>query len=85
MKKEIASVMDKKAEYSYNILWHRLIDKNMTKRELARQAGVSESTINNMKHGNAVSYRTLKSIAQVMEMSIEDLIESSKCENTGEN
>ncbi len=32
-------------KYSYNKLWKMLIDKNMSKRELCRLAGVSESTI----------------------------------------
>lgn len=76
IQKEIVVVMynNENNNCNYNNLWHHLLDIGMTKRELATKAHISESTLNNMKNGQGVSFRTLDKISKVVGLSINELI-----------
>ena len=41
--------------FSYKPLWKLLIDKDMTKKNLMEQAGISKSTIDKMGRGEIIS------------------------------
>lgn len=50
------------------------IQKGLTRKELARRAGVSESWLKHIENGqNLPSIRTLARIAEVLEVSIKDI------------
>ncbi len=65
----------------HNILWfgedmwkklnHILIEKGMTKKELAEKAGISKNTIQNIRNSK-ISFRNMVKIADVLEVSLDE-------------
>lgn len=63
----------------YNILWfgedmwkklnHILIEKGMTKKELAEKAGISKNTIQNIRNSK-ISFRNMVKIADALDVSL---------------
>lgn len=58
---------------SYKKLWKVLIDKEMTKRDLAESALLSQHTINKLNHGETVTTETLCKICIALECNIGDI------------
>lgn len=63
--------------YSYNRLWKLLIDKNLSKTELRRLAGVSTNIIAKMGRGEPISMETLAKICLTLNCSFDDVVEIS--------
>lgn len=74
---------------SYNRLWHLLIDKNMTKSDLRRAAGITTNALAKLGRNDSVPVHTLESICIVLGCRIEDVVEVfpdelNKAESGGE-
>ena len=68
--------MENEIKYDFRKLWHLLLDKEMTKQELADKAGISVSSLARLKKGYMLSYDRMKRICDVVEVNhIEDIIE----------
>ena len=50
---------------------HILIEKGMTKRELAKKAGISETTIQNIRNSKT-SFRNMVKIADALDVSLDE-------------
>ncbi len=50
---------------------HILIEKGMTKKELAEKAGISQNTIQNIRNSK-ISFRNMVKIADVLEVSLDE-------------
>ena len=50
---------------------HILIEKGMTKRELAEKAGISETTIQNIR-ASKTSFRNMVKIADALDVSLDE-------------
>ncbi len=66
---------------SYNGLWKMLIDKNMLKKDLASELGISSATMAKMGRGENVSMDILQKICEFMDCNIGDVISFEKEEN----
>lgn len=60
---------------SYKKLWKLLIDKDMMKKDLQREAGVSWATITKMSKGQVVSTEVLMKVCRVLRCDVGDIIE----------
>ena len=60
---------------SYKKLWKLLIDKDMSKAELHKLAGLSSSTMTKLRHGEDVSMSALRKICVVLSCNISDIVE----------
>lgn len=60
---------------SYKPLWKLLIDKNMKKKDLAEQAGISQSSISKMGRGENVNTEILNRICIALNCSVADIME----------
>lgn len=58
--------MGKDSEYDFQKLWHILLDKNMSKKELAEKAGISVSSLARLKKGNLLSYDRMMRICDAV-------------------
>ena len=61
--------------FTYKPLWKMLIDKEMTKKELSKQTGVSKSTIDKMGRNETVSLDVIDRICNYFDCRVEDVIE----------
>lgn len=64
--------------FSYNGLWKKLIDKNMTKEEFRKELKFSPATIAKMGKGGNVSLEVLDRVCNYFDCRIEDVIEHIK-------
>lgn len=60
---------------SYKPLWKLLIDKDMTKKALMVETGISKSTIDKMSRGENVSLTIIERICDSLNCDISDVIE----------
>ena len=60
---------------SYKKLWKLLIDKDMKKKELAEQAGISQYTVTKMNRGDNVNTDTLAKICKALNCTFDDIVE----------
>lgn len=60
---------------SYKRLWHLLIDKDMNKSTLQKQAGISWTAISKLNKGENVSTEILLKICKFLECDITDIME----------
>lgn len=60
---------------SYKKLWKLLIDKDMKKKDLAEQAGISTYTINKLNRGDNVTTDVLAKICKVLNCTMDDIME----------
>lgn len=60
---------------SYKKLWKLLIDKDMLKTDLQREAGVSWATITKMSKGKTVSTEVLMKVCKVLHCDVGDIVE----------
>lgn len=70
--------------FSYNGLWKTLIDKNMKKKDLVEQIGISPTTISKMTKGEAISLTILGKICELLGTDIGDLVSIEKEITKGE-
>ncbi len=62
-------------EISYKKLWHKLIDKNMTKTDLLQSAKLSWATISRLNKGENVETDVLLRICTALKCDIADIME----------
>lgn len=60
---------------SYKKLWKLLIDKDMMKKDLQREAGISWATITKMSKGETVSTEVLMKVCKVLHCNVGDIVE----------
>lgn len=65
---------------SYKKLWHLLIDKDMTKTELQKAAGLSWASVAKLNRGENIGTDILLRICKVLECELNDIMEISKQE-----
>lgn len=58
---------------SYKKLWKLLIDKELSKKQLASLAGISQYTVNKMTHGDNVNTETLVKICTALKADIGEI------------
>ena len=70
----------------YNKLWKLMIDKNINKTELCKQAKISTNAMAKMGRNESVPLDTLVKICDVLKFTLNDVVEiKSKEENNGDN
>ncbi|MBO4360292.1 MAG: helix-turn-helix transcriptional regulator [Eubacteriaceae bacterium] len=60
---------------SYNKLWHMLIDRNMSRSELRRQAGITTNALAKLGRNESVPLVTLEKICVVLNCGLDDIVE----------
>lgn len=60
---------------SYKKLWKLLIDKELTKTELAGFAGVSGSTVTRLAKGESVTLEVIVKLCDALDCEIHDVVE----------
>ena len=63
---------------SYKKLWIMCAEKEISKAELRRQAGLSPATLTKLRRNQSVSMEVLMKIAEVMDCNIGDMMEFVK-------
>ncbi|RMX36080.1 helix-turn-helix domain-containing protein [Mycoplasmopsis fermentans] len=63
---------------SYNNLWKLLIDKNMTKKQLADAAELSSSTMSKLKKGQNLTTDVLCKICKALDCDFKNIMEYIK-------
>ena len=61
---------------SYKKLWHLLIDKNMTKTDLQKAAGLSWGSVARLNRGENIGTDILLRICVVLKCDISDIMEA---------
>ena len=61
--------------FSYKPLWKLLIDRDMTKKQLMQETGVSKSTMDKMARGEQVSMDVIDRICTNLNCNVESVIE----------
>lgn len=60
---------------SYKKLWKLLIDKDMMKKDLQKESGISWATMTKMSRGEVVSTEVLMKICKVLHCDVGDIVE----------
>lgn len=63
--------------FNYNKLWKMLIDRNMMKTDLIREAKISTNSMARMGKNEDVRLETLAKIAMVLGCKLDDLVDYS--------
>ena len=71
--------------FSYNKLWKILIDKNMMKTDLIREAKISTNSMARMGKNEDVRLDTLAKIALALDCKLDDLVDYVSEENEESN
>lgn len=66
---------------SYKKLWKMLIDKDMMKKDIQKETGISWATITKMSKGETVSTEVLMKICRVLHCDVGDIMEFIDDEN----
>jgi DNA-binding Xre family transcriptional regulator len=66
---------------SYKKLWKLLIDKDMMKKDLQQQAGISWATLTKMSKGETVSTEVLMKVCKVLKCNVGDIIDFVETDN----
>ena len=61
--------------FSYKPLWKLLIDREMTKKQLMKETGISKSTIDKMGRGEQVSMNVIDRICTSLNCGVSDVME----------
>ena len=67
---------------SYKKLWKLLIDKEMMKKDLQSQAGISWTSVTKMSKGENVGMEVLMKICTALDCNIGDIVEFVKDEDS---
>lgn len=70
---------------SYKKLWKLLIDKNMIKKQLREQAGLTTNVISKLGKDENVSTEVLCKICKALDCGLDDIIEIIPDEEEGNN
>lgn len=68
-------------EVSYKKLWKLLIDKDMKKKDLQANAGISWATVTKLSKGETVSMEVLMKICKALDCNIGDIMDLVSVEN----
>lgn len=68
-------------EVSYKKLWKLLIDKDMKKKDLRANAGISWATVTKLSKGETVSMEVLMKICKTLDCNIGDIMDLVSVEN----
>jgi DNA-binding Xre family transcriptional regulator len=60
---------------SYKKLFKLLIDRDMKKKELCEQAGISSATIRKLSNGDNVTMEVIEKICRSLNCSVDDILE----------
>ena len=60
---------------SYKKLWKLLIDRDMKKKDLCEQAGISSASVTKMGKGGHVTTEVLVKICKALDCGIDDIME----------
>lgn len=60
---------------SYKKLWHILLDRDMLKKDLEEQAGISHYAMTKLSHDEDVSTEVLRKICKTLDCTIDDILE----------
>jgi len=60
---------------SYKKLWKLLIDKDMMKKDIQKEAGISWATLTKMSKGETVSTEVLMKVCKVLHCDVGDIVE----------
>ncbi len=60
--------------FSYDNLWKRLEEKQMTKEDLKNATGMSSATIAKLGKNETINMKSLEKICEVLECDVEDVI-----------
>ena len=63
---------------SYKPLWHVLIDKGMSRRDMIRAVGIGTTTLNKLTHDRVVSIEVIMRICETLDCKVQDVIEFVK-------
>lgn len=63
---------------SYEPFWNTLLKKNITTYELIYKQGISANTIHRMRHGEAVTTKTLDELCDILDCTVSDIVEFIK-------
>ena len=61
--------------YSYNKLWKLMIDKNINKTSLRREAGITSNAMAKMGKDQPVNVEVLAKVCRVLDCTIDDIVE----------
>lgn len=64
-----------KMNVSYKKLWKLLIDKDMMKKDLQKEAGISWATLTKMSKGEVVSTEVLMKVCKVLHCDVGNIVE----------
>lgn len=67
--------MEATYQFSYDKLWHKLIDLKLKKKDLQKQANLSPSVIAKMGRGESVNLETLAKICLVLHCGLSDIVD----------
>ena len=62
---------------SYNKLWHILLDKQMSKDNLRKTAGISTTSLMKLKKGQNITTDVLLKICKALDCDLSDIMEIS--------
>lgn len=71
-------------EVSYKKLWKILIDKDMKKKDLQAEAGISWASVTKLSKGETVSMEVLMKICKVLDCNIGDIMDLIPQEDDGD-
>lgn len=60
---------------SYKKLWHKLLDKDLRKKDLINMAGISEYALKKLSRNENVSTEVLCKVSKALDCSIDDIVE----------
>lgn len=60
---------------SYRPFFETLLKKNITEYQLIFKQGLSANTIHRMKHGGAISTKTIDTLCFILDCKVEDILE----------
>ncbi len=64
--------------FSYNKLWKLLIDRGMSKKELAKKSNISPTSLSKLKKGTNVNTEILLKICIALDSDISEILEIVK-------
>lgn len=59
---------------SYAPLWNTINRRNMSTYDLIYKLGLSANTIHRIKHGEAITTKTLNELCSILDCNVEDII-----------
>lgn len=71
--------------FTYKPLWKLLIDKDMSKKCLMKETGISKSTMDKMARGETISLDVVARICEYFDCRIEDVVEYCNQRKEGTN